>query len=292
MANVTIGVPVYNGEEFLDGALESLCAQTYSDLRIFISDNGSTDSTPDIIKKWMAKDPRIDHVRHETTMTQREHFAWLIQQSTSTYFCFAAYDDLWSPNYVEALMQPLLDNPDALVSVPKSFGFETVGQLKDEKPYYPRANDESLYRAVKNNFKNIKSGVFYGLYNREFYAKILHSSVYFKYIWGIDFQTFLNFIFTDKIVGNDAAIFYQRYTGISDTKYRPVTAADQWGHYYNFWREIFLHLDQSNLTTLEKIRLMPTLYKYATRIVKPRRIIRSWFKEVFLRKKVEKEYRV
>ena len=275
MAQITVGVPVYNGEEFLDGALKSLCAQTYQDLKILISDNGSNDSTPDIIAKWAKKDPRIEHVRHKETMTQREHFAWLIQQGDTKYFCFAAYDDLWSPNYVEALMQPLLDNPDAVVSIARSFGFEEEGKWKDEKPYYPRPDDASLYHIVENNFKSIKSGAFYGLYNREFYARILNSSVYFKHIWGIDFQTFLNFIFTDKVVGSNDAVFYQRYTGISDTKYRPKTAEDMWAHYRDFWKEAWLHLKQSDLSLWEKIRLFPTLYKYANRVVK------AWVKELF-----------
>lgn len=291
MTEITIGVPVYNGEKFLDSALKSLCAQTYKDLKIFISDNGSTDKTPEIIQYWMDKDSRIHLVRHEKTMTQREHFAWLIQQSDTKYFCFAAYDDLWSPNYIEALMQPLLQNPDAWVSIPRSFGFEVEGQWKDEKPYYSYDQGGSLYQAVKNNFKNIKSGAFYGLYNREYYARILHSSVYFQHIWGIDFQTFLNFIFTDKVVGNNDAIFYQRYTGISDVKYRPVEAADQWAHYKDFWKEIGLHLGQSNLSSCDKIKLLPTLYQYASRVVKPKRIVKSWVKELLGRKTV-KEYNV
>ena len=47
---VTVGVPVYNGENYLEAALESQLSQTWGDLEILISDNASTDGTPEICK--------------------------------------------------------------------------------------------------------------------------------------------------------------------------------------------------------------------------------------------------
>jgi hypothetical protein len=184
-----------------------------------------------------------------------------------------------------------LDKPGAAVSIPRSFGFERPDELKDEKPYYPLQGKKTLYAHVKNNFKNIKSGAFYGLYDREFYTQILHSSVYFKYVWGIDFQTFLNFIFTDKVVGSNDAIFYQRYTGISDVKYKPVNFNDQWMHYRDFWKETYLHLQKSDLGIWDKICLLPALNQYASRVAKPKKILKAWVREIFGQKQM-KEYNV
>lgn len=279
MPQVTIGVPVYNGEKYLDGALEALCAQTYQDLEIFISDNGSTDSTPNTIKKWAAQDTRIHHVRHDETMPAKEHFKWVIKQSTSPYFCYAAYDDLWSENYIEGLIEPINKNPNALVSIPKTYGIEEDGTQKDEKIYRPVPTNISKFEVIKCNFKNIKSAVFYALYNRDFLDKNLDGGQYFNHTWGIDFQLFLNFIFTDLVVGNNDAIFYQRYTGISDTRYRPKTAEDQWVHYRDFIKEIWFHYRQSDLSIFDKIRLIPILHRYANNVVKPRRIVKAWVKE-------------
>ena len=59
MVSVTITLPVYNGADYLDQALASLSAQTFRDMQIIISDNASTDATPDIITAWKARDPRI-----------------------------------------------------------------------------------------------------------------------------------------------------------------------------------------------------------------------------------------
>jgi glycosyltransferase involved in cell wall biosynthesis len=56
---VTVGLPVYNGAESLDRALGSLCAQTFADLSILVSDNASTDETPRIIASWAERDVRV-----------------------------------------------------------------------------------------------------------------------------------------------------------------------------------------------------------------------------------------
>ena len=49
---LTIGLPVYNGENFLTESLESLLGQTYDDFELIISDNASTDRTADICKQY------------------------------------------------------------------------------------------------------------------------------------------------------------------------------------------------------------------------------------------------
>ena len=48
---VTIGLPVYNGERFLEQTLDSLLAQSYTDFELIISDNASTDRTEEILKR-------------------------------------------------------------------------------------------------------------------------------------------------------------------------------------------------------------------------------------------------
>ncbi len=63
---VSIGLPVYNGEKYLEEALDSILAQTYKDFEIIISDNASNDKTQDICLKYAR------HIRLNTpTLTQR-----------------------------------------------------------------------------------------------------------------------------------------------------------------------------------------------------------------------------
>ncbi len=49
---VSIGLPVYNGEDLLPGAIESILAQDFADFELIVSDNGSTDRTPEICEKY------------------------------------------------------------------------------------------------------------------------------------------------------------------------------------------------------------------------------------------------
>ena len=63
--NVTasIGLPVYNGEQFLAQAIESVLAQTLGDFELVISDNASTDATEDICRRYAARDARVRYHR-------------------------------------------------------------------------------------------------------------------------------------------------------------------------------------------------------------------------------------
>ena len=59
MPKVSIILPIYNVEQYLDEALTSVCRQTLRDIEIICVNDGSKDSSPDIIKKYAAKDERI-----------------------------------------------------------------------------------------------------------------------------------------------------------------------------------------------------------------------------------------
>ena len=63
-ALVTIGVPVYNGERFLEQCLDSLLSQTYRDFVLVISDNASTDRTQEICGRYAKADPRVRYHRN------------------------------------------------------------------------------------------------------------------------------------------------------------------------------------------------------------------------------------
>ena len=64
MIKVSVLVAVYNGEKFINKCLDSLKKQTYNNLEIVCINDGSTDSTPAIIKKRMQNDNRIKLIEH------------------------------------------------------------------------------------------------------------------------------------------------------------------------------------------------------------------------------------
>jgi glycosyltransferase involved in cell wall biosynthesis len=67
---VTVGLPVYNGERYLKGALESILRQTYEDFELVISDNASTDLTEGRCRDYSKSDSRIRYLRSEASRAQ------------------------------------------------------------------------------------------------------------------------------------------------------------------------------------------------------------------------------
>src|SRR6266699_7264296 len=63
-----IGLPVYNGEDYLAESLEALLGQTYEDFELIISDNASTDGTADICRRYAKQDSRIRYFRQSRNL--------------------------------------------------------------------------------------------------------------------------------------------------------------------------------------------------------------------------------
>ena len=61
----SIAVPVYNGDNYVEYALQTALAQTYADFEIVISDNASTDRTEEICRRFVESDSRVHYYRSE-----------------------------------------------------------------------------------------------------------------------------------------------------------------------------------------------------------------------------------
>jgi glycosyltransferase involved in cell wall biosynthesis len=113
---ISIGVPVYNGSIGLAEALESLVDQSISDIEIIISDNASTDATPEICRQFMAKDARIKYFRQAATIPGADNFMFVLRQARAPYFMWAAHDDVRAPDFVEKLFAALTANSSAVMA--------------------------------------------------------------------------------------------------------------------------------------------------------------------------------
>ena len=109
---VTIGMPVFNGEAKLAAALESLLSQSYGCFRLIVSDNASTDATPEICKAFAARDPRITYVRQDHNIGADGNFDFVLAQAQSEYFMWAAADDTRSLDFIECNMRFLEQHAD------------------------------------------------------------------------------------------------------------------------------------------------------------------------------------
>jgi len=111
----TIGLPVFNGEDFLERALESLLAQDYPNLQIIVADNGSTDRTAQICRSFASRDGRIDYHRSPVNRGAAWNYNRIVHFAEGDYFKWAAHDDLCAPTFVSRCVAALEAAGDAAV---------------------------------------------------------------------------------------------------------------------------------------------------------------------------------
>jgi len=104
---VSIGLPVYNGADYLEEALASILAQTFTDFELIISDNASTDRTADICRDFAARDSRIVYHRQPKNLGACRNYDLTFHMSRGEYFKWAAHDDLLAPTFLERHVEEL-----------------------------------------------------------------------------------------------------------------------------------------------------------------------------------------
>lgn len=110
---VGIGMPVFNGERYLEAAISSVLAQTLDDFELVICDNASTDGTPAICRRFAAADSRIRYVRHPENLGAHPNYNRSFELSRGRYFKWAAHDDVLLPGFLRACVDALEQNTDA-----------------------------------------------------------------------------------------------------------------------------------------------------------------------------------
>lgn len=113
---VTIGLPVYNGENFIEEAIESILAQTFEDYELVISDNASTDKTAEICQRYAHQNPRIRYYRSAINRGPAWNYNRVFELAQGEYFKWAAHDDVLTPHFIEKAVVRLEHNPAAVLS--------------------------------------------------------------------------------------------------------------------------------------------------------------------------------
>lgn len=91
---ISVLMPVYNRENFVAQAIESILAQTYQNLELVIFDDGSSDKTVDVIKAFMRKDKRIRLIRGEKNNGVAYARNRLLDETATKYACWQDSDDM------------------------------------------------------------------------------------------------------------------------------------------------------------------------------------------------------
>ena len=110
-ARVSVMMPTYNYARFLDEAIQSVLNQTYKDFELVIVDNHSTDSTPEVVGKYLS-DPRVSYHRNETNLGVVGNWNRCLELANNEYIKFICADDKFHPQILEKYI-PIMDaNPN------------------------------------------------------------------------------------------------------------------------------------------------------------------------------------
>jgi glycosyltransferase involved in cell wall biosynthesis len=112
MARVTAIVPVYNGAATIAEAIDSALAQSYRDLEVIVVNDGSTDATAEVLRRYEGRIRVIDRKNGGIAAARNTGVA----ASQSEYLAFLDCDDIWAPAMVERTVAALDDNRDCVLA--------------------------------------------------------------------------------------------------------------------------------------------------------------------------------
>lgn len=134
MSKVSICIPTYNGARYLEACLDSVLSQTYKDIEILVVDDGSTDTTPEILERYAVRDQRIRLVHNEHNLGLVGNWNRCIELARGEWIKFVFQDDLISPECLELMLHAA--RPDSsLVFCRRDFIFEEGTPQSKRKSY-------------------------------------------------------------------------------------------------------------------------------------------------------------
>jgi len=131
MPRITLAMPVFNGENYIAQAIESILNQDFADFELVITDNASTDGTEAIARRYAEADPRVRYHRHPKNLGAAPNYnsGYELSSPDSEFLKWCAHDDYISPNYLSECLRILDADPD----VSLAFGItQCVDENSDE----------------------------------------------------------------------------------------------------------------------------------------------------------------
>ena len=113
---LTIGLPVYNGQNYLAESLDALLGQTFEDFELVISDNASTDGTAAICRRYEKLDSRIRCIRQLHNIGLAPNHNLLLEQARGELLKWASHDDLYARDLLERCVEALDEHPHVVLA--------------------------------------------------------------------------------------------------------------------------------------------------------------------------------
>jgi glycosyltransferase involved in cell wall biosynthesis len=181
MPRVTLAMPVYNGEAFIEIAIRSILNQSFSDLELVITDNASVDGTEAICRRLAEADSRIRYFRNEKNLGAAANYNLGYKYARGEYFKWCAHDDYISEDYVRLAVAALDADREAIMAYGRSEMIDSLG--------HPAPSESAIFEGLENPdaarrfLKVIRTGgscsAIFGVFRRASLAlSLLHQPYY------------------------------------------------------------------------------------------------------------------
>lgn len=117
MSTVDIAMATYNGEKYISEQIDSIINQSYQNWKLYISDDGSTDKTVEIVNDFVLQDSRINIVNKDRQGGVISNFNKALEHTTAEFIVLSDQDDLWPKDRLEILLAAI--SKDNNVDQPK-----------------------------------------------------------------------------------------------------------------------------------------------------------------------------
>jgi glycosyltransferase involved in cell wall biosynthesis len=204
---VSIGMPVFNGEGSICRALDSLLSQTFVNFELLISDNASTDNTGEICKRYAKKDKRIVYIRQPENIGIGYNFLYVLKHSRGKYFMWAPVDDIWAPDFIRENLQSFKLDHTIIASVSKVKFLDSGTPSNDTYPLMGSVSD-NIVKFLKMPYKNSR---FYSLFKRDILCQC-SDDIHF---YGHDCEIVIKTLIYGKYYEVDKFLLFRSLNGLS-----------------------------------------------------------------------------
>ena len=132
---LTIGLPVYNGEDYLEQSVDALLGQTFGDFELILLSNASTDGTDDICRRYEREDERVRFLRQAVNVGAAPNHNDVFALARAPLFKWASGDDLYARDLLERCMQLMQDRPDVVLAHSLTAAIDEDNNLIQALPY-------------------------------------------------------------------------------------------------------------------------------------------------------------
>lgn len=200
-------MPVYNGEEFIRQAIQSILDQSFRDIELIISDNASNDATAEICRQISAADSRVRYYANSVNIGVTGNYNKAFGYARGEYFKWASGNDYCAKGLIERCVAVLDQSPDTVLCYPKTrmfdidmaeaVDYEDNLDLQQEDPV---SRFELLIDRVQLN--NVMNGVIR--------SDALKRTRPIKAFWSSDFPLLAELVLQGKFVEIPDRLFYRR----------------------------------------------------------------------------------